>query len=98
MSNDHVWPCISIRFSTWYFFLHVLGQVIKLHSDLEEQIHANTQLLAENSQKQVELKIKDDEIQSVKAEVVRINKVTVYCRSLNEKHLRLMFLQSHGCF
>ncbi|KAI5082160.1 hypothetical protein GOP47_0001903 [Adiantum capillus-veneris] len=50
-------------------------KVTKLHSDLEEQIHANTQLLAENSQKQVELKIKDDEIQAVKAEIVRINKL-----------------------
>ncbi|KAH7372738.1 hypothetical protein KP509_17G018700 [Ceratopteris richardii] len=50
-------------------------KVTKLHSDLEEQIHANTQLLAENSQKQVELKIKDDEIQAVKAEIIRINKL-----------------------
>lgn len=50
-------------------------KVTNLHSDLEEQIHANTQLLAENSQKQVELKIKDDEIQAVKSEVVRVNKI-----------------------
>lgn len=28
-------------------------KVQKLHHDLEEQIHTNTQLLAENSQKQV---------------------------------------------
>ena len=32
-------------------------KVQKLHRDLEEQIHTNTQLLAENSQKQVELKV-----------------------------------------
>ena len=37
-------------------------KVQKLHHDLEEQIHTNTQLLAENSQKQVELKVKEDEI------------------------------------
>ena len=30
----------------------------KLHHDLEEQIHTNTQLLAENSQRQVELKVR----------------------------------------
>jgi chromosome segregation ATPase len=41
-------------------------KVQKLHRDLEEQIHTNTQLLAENSQKQVELKVKEDEIQSIK--------------------------------
>jgi len=28
-------------------------KVVKLHHDLEEQIHTNTQLLADNSQKQV---------------------------------------------
>ncbi|KAJ7531789.1 hypothetical protein O6H91_14G058500 [Diphasiastrum complanatum] len=50
-------------------------KVTKLHSDLEEQIHANTQLLAENSQKQVEVKIKDDEIQSIKTEAMRVNKI-----------------------
>ena len=40
-------------------------KVQKLHHDLEEQIHTNTQLLAENSQKQVELKVKEDEIAQV---------------------------------
>ena len=41
-------------------------KVQKLHHDLEEQIHTNTQLLAENSQKQVELKVKEDEIAQVR--------------------------------
>lgn len=50
-------------------------KVQKLHHDLEEQIHTNTQLLAENSQKQVELKVKEDEIQSIKMEAMRVNKV-----------------------
>ena len=45
---------------------HLNEKVQKLHRDLEEQIHTNTQLLAENSQKQVELKVKEDEIQSIK--------------------------------
>lgn len=50
-------------------------KVQKLHHDLEEQIHTNTQLLAENSQKQVELKVKEDEIAQIKAEAMRVNKV-----------------------
>ena len=41
---------------------HLNEKVMKLHHDLEEQIHTNTQLLAENSQKQVELKTKEDDI------------------------------------
>lgn len=47
----------------------------KLHGDLEEQIHSNTQLLAENSQKQVELKLKEEEIAGIKQEAVRVNKL-----------------------
>lgn len=47
----------------------------KLTTDLEDQILNNTTLLAENSQRQVELKLKDDEIEAVKAEVFRVNKV-----------------------
>lgn len=50
-------------------------KVQKLHHDLEEQIHTNTQLLAENSQKQVELKVKEDEIAQIKAEAMRVNKM-----------------------
>mmetsp|Transcript_20814 Transcript_20814/g.48084 ORF Transcript_20814/g.48084 Transcript_20814/m.48084 type:complete len:895 (+) Transcript_20814:173-2857(+) len=38
----------------------------KLQQDLEEQISTNTQLLAENAQRQVELKLKDDEIGQVR--------------------------------
>jgi hypothetical protein len=34
----------------------------KLQQDLEEQINNNTQLLAENSQRQVELRTKEEEI------------------------------------
>uniref|UniRef100_A0A061SN17 Flagellar associated protein n=1 Tax=Tetraselmis sp. GSL018 TaxID=582737 RepID=A0A061SN17_9CHLO len=47
----------------------------KLHHDLEEQMHSNTQLLAENSQRQVELKVKEDEIAQIKVEAQRLNKV-----------------------
>ncbi|CAM6008539.1 unnamed protein product [Sphagnum balticum] len=47
----------------------------KLNADMEEQISNNTQLLAENSQKQVELKMKDDEIEVQKQETMRINKL-----------------------
>ena len=41
-------------------------KVQKLHHDLEDQIHTNTQLLAENSQKALELKQKEDDILQVK--------------------------------
>eukprot|EP00798_Chlamydomonas_sp_ICE-L_P006525 gene6525-3166_t len=50
-------------------------KVQKLHHDLEEQIHTNTQLLAENSQKQMELKVKEDEIAQIKSEAMRVNKL-----------------------
>jgi chromosome segregation ATPase len=50
-------------------------RVTKLHADLEEQIHQNTELLADNCQKQVSLKLKDEEIESTKAEVVRVTKL-----------------------
>ncbi len=39
------------------------------------QIHANTQLLAENSSRQTELKLKEDEITSLRAEAARVVKV-----------------------
>lgn len=51
---------------------HLNEKVVKLHHDLEEQIHTNTQLLAENSQKQVELKHRDDDINKLKAENQKI--------------------------
>ncbi|CAM6127709.1 unnamed protein product [Calypogeia fissa] len=50
-------------------------KVAKMQGDLEEQINNNTQLLAENSQKQVELKLKEDEIEFLKQEVFRVNKI-----------------------
>ncbi|GFH17729.1 uncharacterized protein HaLaN_14421 [Haematococcus lacustris] len=50
-------------------------KVQKLHHDLEEQIHTNTQLLADNSQKQVELRVKEDEISQIKAEAMRVNRL-----------------------
>ena len=50
-------------------------KVQKLHRDLEEQIHTNTQLLAENSQKQMELKMKEDETTQIKLEAFRVSKL-----------------------
>ncbi|KAG2452283.1 hypothetical protein HYH02_003307 [Chlamydomonas schloesseri] len=47
----------------------------KLHHDLEEQIHTNTQLLTENSAKQVELRAKEEEISGIKQEASRVNKL-----------------------
>jgi predicted nuclease with TOPRIM domain len=44
----------------------------KLQVDLEEQIHQNAALLAENGQKTLALKAKDDEIVSARAETSRV--------------------------
>ena len=41
-------------------------KVGRLHHSLEEHIHANTQLLADNSQRQVEIKGKEDEIRALR--------------------------------
>jgi DNA repair exonuclease SbcCD ATPase subunit len=50
-------------------------RVAKLQADLEEQIHSNTQLLAENGQKQLAIKAKDEEIVAARAEAARIAKL-----------------------
>ena len=49
-------------------------KVVKLQSDLEEQIHQNANLLADNGQKQISIKSKDDEISAAKAETARVTK------------------------
>jgi hypothetical protein len=49
--------------------------VTKLHHDLDEQVHINTQLLAENSGKHVELKAKEEELAAAHAEVAKVVKV-----------------------
>ncbi len=38
----------------------------RLHHTLEEHIHSNTQLLADTSQRQVEIKQKEDEIRALR--------------------------------
>ena len=53
----------------------LVEKVEKLHVELDEQLHANQQLVSENHQKQVELKVKEDEISSVRAEAVKTNRV-----------------------
>lgn len=50
-------------------------KVIKLQSDLEEQIHQNANLLADNGQKQLTLKSKEEEISAAKAETARVTKI-----------------------
>jgi hypothetical protein len=54
----------------------------KLHHELDEQVHVNTQLLAENSSKQVELRNKEEELTAAHAEVARIVKVRSYAHLL----------------
>lgn len=41
-------------------------KVARLHHTLEEHVHTNTQLLADNSQRQVEIKAKEDEIRALR--------------------------------
>ncbi|PRW33224.1 flagellar associated isoform A [Chlorella sorokiniana] len=43
-------------------------KVARLHHTLEEHVHTNTQLLADNSQRQVEIKAKEDEIRTLREE------------------------------
>eukprot|EP00887_Chlorella_sp_A99_P000486 scaffold17.g486.t1 len=50
-------------------------RVARLHHTLEEHIHQNTQLLAENSQRQVEIKHKEDEIRALREEAAKASKV-----------------------
>ena len=47
----------------------------KLQRELDEQLHANTQLMADCSQKQVEIKVKEDEINRLRTEAQRIDKL-----------------------
>eukprot|EP00002_Diphylleia_rotans_P004987 TRINITY_DN1392_c1_g3_i1.p1 TRINITY_DN1392_c1_g3~~TRINITY_DN1392_c1_g3_i1.p1 ORF type:complete len:887 (-),score=260.76 TRINITY_DN1392_c1_g3_i1:165-2825(-) len=50
-------------------------RTLKLQQDLEEQMHTNTQLIAENSQRTLEIKVKDEEIQHVRQETLRVNRI-----------------------
>jgi hypothetical protein len=50
-------------------------QVTKLHHDLEEAIHTNTQLLADSSARQVELRSKEEELAGLKVEILKVIKV-----------------------
>lgn len=52
-------------------------KVQKLHHDLEDQIHTNTQLLAENSQKALELKQREEDIAAVKVPLTALSMLDV---------------------
>lgn len=54
-------------------------QVSKLHHDLEEAIHTNTQLLADSSARQVELKSKEEELAGLRVEILKVIKVSLTC-------------------
>lgn len=54
-------------------------QVSKLHHDLEEAIHTNTQLLADSSACQVELKSKEEELAGLRVEILKVIKVSLTC-------------------
>ncbi len=57
-------------------------RTLKLQQDVEEQINNNTQLLADNSQRQVELKLKEEEIARLEA---KESKATRMKEQLNKK-------------
>ncbi|KIZ06593.1 Coiled-coil domain-containing protein [Monoraphidium neglectum] len=50
-------------------------KVVKLHHDLEEQVHHNSQLMADNGARQVEIRAREEELAVIRAEVARVNKV-----------------------
>uniref|UniRef100_A0A383VEV0 Cilia- and flagella-associated protein 58 central coiled coil domain-containing protein n=1 Tax=Tetradesmus obliquus TaxID=3088 RepID=A0A383VEV0_TETOB len=50
-------------------------KVSKLHHDLEEAVHTNTQLLADSSSKQVELRGKEEELAALRVEMAKVVKV-----------------------
>lgn len=50
-------------------------KVTKLQNDLEEQIHQNANLIADNGQKQLSLKAKEEDIAAAKAETARVTKI-----------------------
>eukprot|EP01086_Lenisia_limosa_P012042 TRINITY_DN3928_c0_g1_i1.p1 TRINITY_DN3928_c0_g1~~TRINITY_DN3928_c0_g1_i1.p1 ORF type:complete len:819 (-),score=286.88 TRINITY_DN3928_c0_g1_i1:260-2716(-) len=50
-------------------------RLTKLQHDLEEQVQTNTTLLAENTHRQVELKVKEDEVATIKQDLIRVNRV-----------------------
>ncbi len=50
-------------------------KILKMQQDLEDQIHSNTQLLTENSQRHVELKGKEEETIRVRQEATKMEKM-----------------------
>merc|ERR1711998_472750 len=50
-------------------------RVTKLSQELEEHVHTNAQLLAESAQRQVELRMKDEEILSIKGDVSKMSRL-----------------------
>ena len=47
-------------------------KVMKLTTELEEHLHSNVQLQSEAAQRQMELKMKDDEITGIKSDVAKM--------------------------
>jgi len=47
---------------------------LKLQQELNEQIQANTQLLAENSEKQVQLQVKQEEIAAIRGDIGKLSR------------------------
>lgn len=49
-----------------------------MQTDLEDQIQSNTQLLAENSSKILELKATEEELDAAREEVIKVKKVLTF--------------------
>jgi hypothetical protein len=72
-------------------------QVTKLHHDLEEAIHTNTQLLADSSACQVELKGKEDELAALRVEILKVIKVRAQGICASRCCLRSAVCLAHFC-
>ncbi|XP_024384770.1 uncharacterized protein [Physcomitrium patens] len=66
----------------------VLQKVAKVSIELEVQLKTNTQLMFENSQRQSELKAKEEEIETCKDNISKINKV---CNNTHNKLKQVEF-------
>lgn len=55
-------------------FNMILEKSHRLQQDLDEQVHQNTQLLAQVSQQQLEVRARDEEIAALKAEMAKLSK------------------------
>eukprot|EP01135_Chromosphaera_perkinsii_P000050 Nk52_evm1s24 gene=Nk52_evmTU1s24 len=67
------------------------ARTVKLQQDYEDQVLACTQMQAENQQKMAELKVKEEEISSIRNDTMKVNKI----RETVQRKLKLIEEQKH---